>query len=149
LNQPPGKAPTRPTVYESGADLWIAIMLIITPVFAAGIGVYLLADGRNGDAIILFITSAATLLMTAAFTVPCRYTMLDDALSVRCGIIFYQIPFDQIKCVEKSRTVLSGPALSMRRVLVVTHKRKHILSPRERDAFIEDITNVIARCKSA
>lgn len=136
------KRPTRPTVYVSGVDLWIAIMLILTPVFAAGLGLFLLLDGRNGDAIILFITAGATALVTAAFTLPCRYTILDDALSVRCGIIFYQIPLDQIESIEPSRTIRSGPALSMRRVLIRTHKRKYILSPRARDEFIADLSAV-------
>ena len=93
---------------------------------------------------ILFIMAAATLVVTAAFTVPCRYTMLDDALSVRCGIIFYQISFDQIESVEPSRTLRSGPALSMRRVLVTTKKRKYVLSPRERDEFIANLKASIA-----
>jgi membrane protein YdbS with pleckstrin-like domain len=129
----------RPTVYQSAVDGWIAAMLLMSPVLAAGLGAYLQLDGRPGDAMILFISGVATLLVTAAFTVPCRYTMLDDALSVRCGIIFYQIPFDQIQNVQPSRTLLSGPALSMRRVIVATKQRRYILSPRERDEFIKDL----------
>ena len=144
MSQPHRKGPRRPTVYESGVDLWIVIMLMITPIFAAGLGLYLLLDGKQGDAMILFITAVATLLVTAMFTCPCRYTMLDDSLAVRCGIIGYKIPYDQIESVRPSRTILSGPALSMRRVLVVTtRKRKHILSPRERDEFIQDLQEVI------
>ncbi len=119
-------------------------MLAFTPVFAGGLGLYLLLDGRQDDAMILFITAITTLLVTAMFTVPCRYTMLDDTLSVRCGIIGYQIPYDQIESVQPSRTILSGPALSMRRVLVITKKRKYVLSPRDRDEFIEDLSQVIA-----
>ena len=126
-------------MYESAVDLWIALMLILTPVLASGLSIYLLLDGRQGDAMILFVTAVATLLVTAAFTYPCRYTILNDALSVRCGFICYQVPLDEIERVEPSRTLRSGPALSMRRVLVTTRKRKHVLSPRARDEFIRDL----------
>ena len=144
-----GNNPARPTAYESGVDLWIACMLMLTPVFAAGLGVYLLLDGRDGDAIILFISAAVTLVVTAAFTLPCRYTILADALSVRCGIIFYQLPFDQIKKIEPSRTWRSGAALSTRRVLITTDKRYVVVSPREREKFIEDLSNAIAEFKKS
>jgi hypothetical protein len=137
----------RPTVYQSAVDGWIAAMLLMTPVLAAGLGVYLQLDGRPGDAMILFISGVATLLVTAAFTVPCRYTMLDDALSVRCGVIFYQIPFDQIESVEPSSTLRSGPALSMRRVLIETKRRKYVLSPQDREEFIADLRESVAICK--
>jgi membrane protein YdbS with pleckstrin-like domain len=149
LTDSPKRKPTRPTIYESGVDLWIAIMLIITPVSAAGLGLFLMFDGRHGDAMILFLTAAATLVVTAAFTIPCRYTILHDALSVRCGIICYQIPIDQVERIEPSKTILSGPALSMRRVLVTTSKRQYILSPRQRDEFIADLSAAVADHKRA
>jgi len=37
--------------------------------------------------------------------------------------------------------------LSMRRVLITTRKRYVIISPREREAFIADLCDAIARCK--
>ncbi len=149
MTQPLQRRATRPTVYESGVDLWIAIMLIVSPVVAAGLGIYLLIDGKHDDAMILFITAAVTLVATAAFTVPCRYTILNDALSVRCGIIFYQVPLEEIEKIEPSSTLRSGPALSMRRVLVTTSKRKHVLSPRKRDQFIQDLGDAVAGCNKS
>lgn len=137
--------PRRPTVYPSRVDLWIAAMLAMTPVFAVAIGIYLMIDGRHGDAMILFLAAGFTALVSAAFTIPCRYTVLDDALSVRCGVLFYQIPFDQIESIEPSSTLRSGPALSMRRVMIVTKKgRKCIISPDPRDEFIADLRASIA-----
>jgi membrane protein YdbS with pleckstrin-like domain len=147
LNGPVEKRHTRPTVYESAVDSWIVAMLLFTPVLAAGLGVYMLLDGQHGDAMIFFIAAIATLLVTSAFIAPCRYTILDDALSVRCGIIYYQVPLGEIENVEPSGTWRSGPALSMRRVLITTRKRYVVISPRERDEFIADLCDAIARCK--
>lgn len=114
-------------------------MLVMTPISAAMIGTYLLAQGRSADAMILFLTGALAALITIAFTLPCRYTVLEDTLSLRCGLICYQVPLADIQSVEPSRTIMSGPALSMNRVLIQTAKRQYILSPKERDAFIKDL----------
>ena len=119
-------------------------MLMMTPVVSAGLGVYMLLGGRHDDAIIFIIAAIVTLLVTALFIVPCRYTILNDALSVRCGIICYQVPLGEIKSVEPSATWRSGPALSMRRVLITTPKRYIIVSPSDRDEFIADLNNAIA-----
>ncbi|MFK8113433.1 MAG: PH domain-containing protein [Rubripirellula sp.] len=119
-------------------------MLLLTPALAAFIGTYFLTLGRPNDAMILFLAGALTLIVSAMFTVPCRYTILDDAVSVRCGILFYQIPFSDVVSIEPSGTWLSGPALSMRRVLITTTKRKVIISPREREHFMEDLRSSVA-----
>ena len=119
-------------------------MLVMTPISAAMIGTYLLVEGRSADAMILFLTGALAALITIAFTLPCRYTVLEDTLSLRCGLICYQVPLADIQSVEPSRTIMSGPALSMNRVLIQTAKRQYILSPKERDAFIEDLCATLA-----
>ncbi len=139
--------PRRPTVYESGVDAWIAVMLMVTPAIAAVLGAYMLWIGKNGDALILLGTGVTVTVITVALTLPCRCTILDDALSIRCGLVCYQVPLDQIERIERSSTLLSGPALSMRRVLVITRKKRHILSPRERDEFMDDLDNAVKRAK--
>ncbi len=126
-------------IYNSAIDAWIAVMLMMTPALAAVIGGYLLWFGRAGDAAIMFASGAFALLVTMAFAIPCRYTILDDALSIRCGLIFYQVPLNEIVSVESTSTLRSGPALSMRRVAVKTSKRTIILSPKDRDRFIADL----------
>lgn len=129
----------RPTVYQSAIDGWIAIMLMITPIIAAAIGVYTWSIGQPGDAAIMFMAGAVTLLVTLAFTLPCRYTLLDDAVSIRCGLICYQIAYSEITAVEPTWTIRSGPALSMRRVQIKTNNRAVIVSPKDRDGFIESM----------
>ena len=124
-------------------------MLLKTPVLAAGLGIYMLVEGHHGDAMIFFIAAIATLLFTSAFIAPCRYTILDDALSVRCGIICYQVPLDEIDAVERSGTWRSGPALSMRRVLITTPNRSVVISPQDRDEFIADLNEAISRCRKS
>ena len=135
--------PKRPTVYPSAIDLWVLILLLMTPAVAVFVGVLLIRQGRSSDAVTMFLMGGGFLLVTGMFTVPCRYTILDDSLSVRCGVLFYQIPFADIRSVERSASLRSGPALSVKRVLVETEKRKYLLSPNDRDGFIADLQSAI------
>ena len=131
------------TIYPSGVDLWIVVMLMLAPTTSLVIGVYLLQQGQGGGALTLFLCAAATASLTAAVTIPCRYTLHDDALTVRCGLLCYQIPLVEVTSVTKSATILSGPALSMKRVLIKTSKRTHILSPKQRESFIQNLEQTL------
>jgi hypothetical protein len=86
-------------------------------------------------------------VLTIALTQPCRYTILDDSLSIRCGIVFYQIPLDEIESVEPSGSWLSAPALSLRRVKVRSKRRTILISPASREAFIEDLRSAAVNCR--
>ena len=108
-------------------------------VMSVAIAVWLFAVGRSGDAAIMFVTAAGITLVTAIFTVPCRYTLLTDTLSIRCGLICYQIPYSTIRDVRLSSTWSSGPALSLRRIVIRTDRREHIISPVDRERFIEQL----------
>lgn len=133
----------RPTVYDSAIDWWVAALILLTPALAAGIGIRLLVDGNADGAMWLFLIGAGSLLLTLAFTLPCRYTILDDALSIRCGLLFFQISLRDIESVEPSHSWLNGPALSLHRVRIVTRQRSVLVSPRHRDRFIADLQRSI------
>ncbi len=137
-------ASDRPTVYPSAVDLWIAVLLIMSPIFAAALGFYAWGEGEKDGAVILLITALATLLLTLALTLPCRYTIEEEDLHVRCGIISYRIPLKTIERVEPSRTWASGPALSMKRVMVFTKFKNYVLSPSDQEGFIADLSSAAA-----
>lgn len=131
----------RPKVYESAIDTWICCIIFLTPIASTAIGLYAMWNQQPGDATIFFILGAVVLLITIAMTLPCRYTILADTLSIRCGLMFCQVPLSDITNIEFSNTWRSGPALSMKRVLITTNKRSHILSPRDREQFIQDLND--------
>ncbi|MFG0262413.1 MAG: PH domain-containing protein [Novipirellula sp. JB048] len=140
----PDPAIKTPIRYESAIDLWLLMLLLLSPVVAAVIGGYLLANERPGDASLLFLAGAAALLVQGIFVVPCRYTILDDAVSIRCGILCYQIPIADIRQVEKSSSFKSAPALSLRRVRIKTANRDYLVSPKDREGFIATIKQMAA-----
>ena len=141
----------RSTVYESAVDWWLALLLISAPILSAVIGIYLLAIGRPADATWLFITGAVIALVTAILAHPCRYTILDDALSIRCGVVCYQVSFSDIDSVEKTNSIGSGPSLSTKRVCVTTKakKKSHLISPKQREEFIRDLRSAVKKVKKS
>lgn len=130
-------------VYRSAVDWWVGVLLVFPVLMAAVMGVVLMFSGRPADASTMFLASVATLLVTAVFVVPCRYTFLKDALSIRCGLICYQIPYEAIREVKRSSTLRSGPAMSLNRVAIQTDRREHIVSPVQRERFIDQLRSRI------
>ena len=138
----PSKSPRR-SVYVSAVDWWVAVLLMLSPVICVGMTGILLQEGRTQDALYCLLTGAGTLLVTGLFTVPCRYTILTDMLAIRCGILFMRVPLHQIRVIEPSRSWLSGPALSLRRVKISTASRFYLVSPADRDRFIEELSQAV------
>lgn len=147
MNLSDEKERPRSEVFDSAIDSWVAFLLFLGPGIAAAMGMYLLALGEPGQASTLFATAAVTLIVTLGLTLPCRYKIGDDVLSIRCGLIAYKIPLDQIRSVEPTASLRSGPALSLRRVAVETERKKHILSPKHRDEFIDRMNAVLSATK--
>ena len=68
-----------------------------------------------------------------------RYWIADSILHVRASFFRWKIPVDSIVSVKPTRSLRSGPALSLDR-LEILHKRGVVLiSPRERDAFVREL----------
>jgi hypothetical protein len=68
-------------------------------------------------------------------------------LYIRCGIIKRRIPYWEIHQVERSSNPTSAPALSLRRVKIGYGQSFQLISPRDRDRFIEEITKCIVLSK--
>lgn len=141
----PKNSASRITVYESAIDRWVIALLLLSPLTSAALGIYCFIDGKADGAAILWMAAAVTLLISVALTLPCRYTLTEDAISIRCGLfIFYRVLYSDIESVDQSSTWRSGPALSLDRVEIKTEKKCVIVSPNNCDAFIEDLNERIA-----
>lgn len=133
----------RKSIYVSAVDWWIALLVMMGPVICVGLTGILMQQGRQQDALYCMAAGVFTLLVTGLFTVPCRYTILSDTLSIRCGILLMRVPLDQIKSIELSGSWISGPALSLKRVKISTASRFYLVSPVDRERFIDELTQVV------
>ena len=93
----------------------------------------------------MIAVAAFALLVTMVFTYPCRYTIDHDGLTIRCGLFRFYFRHPDIAKVNKTASLRSGPALSLKRVEVITDRgRRIIISPRDRDAFIADLRSMMS-----
>ena len=139
------RQPDRPTVYPSKIDRWIAALLLAAPLISLTLGLYTLAEGNPRDAAILFGIALIAGLISAVLTLPCRYTIGEQSLHIRCGIIRFNVPLADIERINKSNSWLNGPALSLKRVLVAANGKAYLISPNDRDEFIADLENAVAQ----
>lgn len=135
-------------VYPSAVDRWLMILLYAGPVLLLGLGIYCAIDQRADEAIICLAMGLGTLLLNILLTYPCRYTLTADSLNVRCGFIHQTIPLERIQSAELSTSWLSGPALSLRRVRIRLDKGQRLLSPTDRERFIEDLMTAVEAVKA-
>jgi uncharacterized membrane protein YdbT with pleckstrin-like domain len=126
------------TEYPSAVDRWIAAVLIGSPLVVIGGGILLLEKSAEGGWIQIGIGLFLAVLM-AALSIPCRYTLDEHSLTIRCGLLREVIPLARIRSVEKSASLWSAPALSLRRVKIVMDHGWRLISPKDRDGFIEAI----------
>lgn len=87
----------------------------------------------------LLLIGVITGVLIRLFSFPCVYTLDENQLVIRCGIIKYNVPYSEILKIEKSGSLWSAPALSVRRVKIETASGGFLVSPRDRDAFIADV----------
>jgi hypothetical protein len=69
-----------------------------------------------------------------------RYYLSDEKIDIRCGPMGWTVPIAEIESISPSETRLSGPALSLDRLLIRYSQTKEIvISPEPRKAFLEQL----------
>lgn len=128
-----------PIVFESAVDRWLIFLMAMAPATSFFSGIYAWWLGQPDGAAILFGCGAAATLVMAAVAFPCRYTVLEDSLSIRFGIMVRQIPLSEIVSAQSTASLRSGPALSLRRIAIQTRKNTTIISPKDREGFLSEL----------
>ncbi len=140
MNPPPPDPPARTVVcVRTAVDFWVAVCLAIGPGLALALAIVAWQNGREDEALIVLGVGALSVLVMIPFLVPCRYTLLPDALSIRCGLIHATVPYDQIRDVQLSGSWASGLGLSLRRLAIQTDKRRYLISPIDRESFAKQL----------
>ncbi len=132
-------------VYRSAVDKWLLVVIYASPatlLVIATIGWINEQPDVTGVCLILFV---ALTLLNLVVTTPCRYTLTNDSLNIRCGLLFRSVPLGRIVRIEPSSSWESAPALSLRRVKITLDRGYRIISPVNRDAFIKDLMDAVQR----
>lgn len=124
-------------VYRSAVDWWIGLLVLGSPLVLIILGLFLLPSSFAGG--ITTIGSGLFLVLIVALFLPCDYTFKDDHLLVRCGVIRRKVPYVGITKIEPSSNPLSSPALSLRRIRIDYNGKFILISPINRDTFMEQL----------
>ena len=126
--------------YPSKIDWWIPVVLAAGPLISFIYGVATLSYSPLGGWICL-ITAIIIALIIFLLAIPCVYFITDDYLIIRSGrLINEKIPFDRIRGAELSSDPESAPALSLARVRVNLDSGYRLISPKNREDFISELT---------
>ncbi len=134
-------------VYQSAIDTWLILVLYISPVLLASLGVYLATIARADEALTCFVMALALTLLNISLTRPCRYTLTADSLNIRCGLLSQTIALERIQSAELSSSWQNGYALSLKRVCIKLDKGKRLVSPVDRERFITELMQAVEKVK--
>jgi len=129
-------------VYRSRVDRWLAIVVIaaaFAPIIAS---LWLFWAGGDGAWLLLIWGSLVTAGI-ASISVPLRYTLREDELHIRSGWLQWRIRYSDLRSVRPSFSWLISPAWSLRRVRLETPDFVILVSPDDRESFINELA---ARC---
>lgn len=126
-------------IFRTRIDAWLVILVGIA-IASCFVQAWSLSSVSPGGSIAAAAIGILSLVIVLTVTVPCRYTLKGDHLFIQCGVIRKRIPYAQIHRVEASSSPLSAPALSLRRVKIVYGQSFQLVSPQERDRFIEELS---------
>jgi hypothetical protein len=131
--------PTSGITFPTKVDVWL-LLVIAGALVATLASVYTAYRTDPAEARFALLIGGATWALVAALCVPCDYTLAEDRLIVRGGILRYRIPYADITDIAPSREIWSAPALSLQRVKISYGRFESVLiSPRERERFIAEL----------
>lgn len=127
-------------LYPSAVDIWIVSILVGVPLLVAGLGV--LAWQKSPVAACIQIGLGLGIgVLIFLFARPCHYLLGAKTLEITCGLWKESIPLRQIHQVKLSCSLLSAPALSIRRIsLLLKNGEQRQISPVDREAFMQDLS---------
>ena len=125
--------------FRSKIDLWLVAVLILasaTPLFVARSAN---SDGNPWQPhVVIAVLMAAFSLWLLLST---KYTVKDSVVHVQSGPFSWKFAARGITSVMPSRSVISGPALSLHRLRIVYDggKKSILISPLDPDGFIKAV----------
>ena len=118
--------------FRARFDTWLVIAV------AAVLGLVLHGASTGAPEERLFSLGLAVCMVALTFLVgvPCRYTLANDHLLIRSGLVRQRIRYSAITDVAASRSLWAAPAPSLQRVIVSYRGGFQLVAPQERDRFI-------------
>jgi len=129
------------SIYPSAVDAWIALCLIGTPLVPISMGLYQMStSNETGTTLVIIGVFFAVFIFLVV--IPCRYTVTNNQIVIRCGLLKKTIEISKIEGLSLSSDMTASPALSLKRVKIDYENSYLLISPNNRAAFIKEIESV-------
>lgn len=142
------KLSMKAVTFPSRVDAWLVAVLLFA-VLSPLVAVFL----AGANMVFAAVSVLITLLVVGLLLVPCRYTLEADHLLIRCGLIRQRIVYSDITDITASGSVLSAPALSLKRVKVAYgragYTSSQLVSPRDREVFMQALRERVQAAHTA
>lgn len=127
--------------FRSKVDLWLVLLLAASALFSL---VSLVPTLGLVLALLLELLIVLVLLMLLW---PCEYRLEPDRLNIRSGLLHWRIRYPEIVSAEPSFDLTAAPALSVQRVKIRTTGRTFLVSPNDREGFIDALMERVNRAR--
>lgn len=124
--------------YKSKIDSWLLLVMSGLP---AGLFCWIVFQGVSGlvELIIVIAVFGAIIILPCWLLAATDYRFGNGNLYIRSGPYNWTIPLSDVRRIERSRSLASGPALSLDRLLI--HYGSHnwiLISPKDMDGFLSE-----------
>jgi uncharacterized membrane protein YdbT with pleckstrin-like domain len=126
--------------YPTAVDWWLGVLLVIVPLVTVASALALTISGDPGEAVIGWLVVAGVVVLYVGLVWPVAYELEAEQLVIRFGLARSRIPYDRIRGVRPTRSILASPALSIHRLAIDTGGPiAPTISPADRDGFLADL----------
>ena len=138
----------RMKTFKSGISYGLLIFIFI--VFFLPAGIRVLNNGMQEDFKLVFFVLGLIYIFILYFFFNLKYTINKHVLKIKCGIIsFTDIDINSITSVKNTKSILSSPAASFKRIEISYGKFDTvIISPKDKNGFIKALLNVNPNIKN-
>ena len=130
---------TSTETFPTKIDAWL-VLLVVAGFVAAFAGAAAMWRNYPAEAKFALWVMVSSWALIAVVCAPCRYTLDEDHLVVRSGIVRWRIAYTDVTDIAPSREIWAAPAMSLQRVKIrYGSGRSMLISPRERERFIAEL----------
>jgi hypothetical protein len=123
--------------FPTKVDRWMGCILVAIPLVFVGQLVFGLTTQNTGLIPVDYIGAGSLAVLYWVFVWPLNYTVGDDAIVARFGLIRVRIPYDIIESVAPHRGIMNGLALSSDRLQIKRRGKLAVqISPKDKAGFL-------------
>jgi hypothetical protein len=131
--------------FESKRDAWIVLLLRVMPLLVLAVLSYGWSTTHSymgGPIIAAILLLIFEIFFFESVMRSTYYVIEGDTLVIRSSFITWRVPIAKIRSITPTRSALSSPALSLDRLLIDYDGKQIMVSPEEKQRFLETLRGI-------